>query len=306
MTPLVSVVMPSLNQARFIEQAVLSVLQQSWARLELIVQDGGSTDGTLEILKRISQRDDRLRWQSAPDPGPADAINQALSRVRGTLVGWLNADDAYTPGAVQRAVSAMQRHPEWMLCYGQGEHVDEKGSHLAYYPTLPGLEDPVPQVPDKSAFQNGCFICQPTVFFKAVMPRLIGYLDTSLGASFDFDYWLRAFNAFPGRIGCIPEVQAHSRLYDDTITHRQRRRVALEGMKVLARHQGHTLGHWLLTYLAEQRRAGVSEQALQAELATLLPHVQPLMQPCEWHSLKQQILRETACPNTPSQRPTTR
>tara|TARA_R110001599_G_scaffold60939_3_gene169264 strand:+ start:31166 stop:32035 length:870 start_codon:yes stop_codon:yes gene_type:complete len=286
MQPLVSVIMPSLNQARFIKHALRSVLQQSWQHVEIIVQDGGSNDGTQALLTELAAQDPRIHWASAADNGPAEALNKALQRVKGTYIGWLNADDAYLPGAIERTVTAMQQHPEWMLCYGQGEHVDANGQHLAYYPTLPSADDPAPEVPDKSEFQNGCFICQPTVFFKAVMPRLIGTLDTRLGASFDFDYWLRAFNAFPKRIGYIPHPQAQSRLHDDTITQRQRKRVALEGMQILARHQGSAPGHWVLTYLEEQRRAGVSAQALSAELKTLLNHIQPWMQQDDWHALK--------------------
>ena len=123
------------------------------------------------------------------------------------------------------------------------------------------------------------------MFFKAVMPRLIGTLDTTLGASFDFDYWLRAFNAFPERIGYLPHRQAQSRLHDDTITQRQRKRVALEGMQVLARHQGSAPGHWILTYLEEQRRASASEQGIKEELETLLVHIRPWMQQDEWNAL---------------------
>lgn len=283
--PLVSIVMPSFNQARFIEAALESVLQQSWQHVELIVQDGGSTDGTLEILAAHGAADARLRWTSMPDNGPADAINMALGKVRGTLIGWLNSDDTYASGAIQRAVEAFQQHPEWMLCYGEGEHIDAAGQPLGRYPTLPGPEQGG-GVPDPRAFQQGCFICQPTVFFKTVMPRLLGKLDESLGASFDFDYWLRAFNAFPRRIGYLPRVQAHSRLHDDCITRNQRRRVALEGMQVLARHQGCAPAHWVLTFLYEQSQKGIALDDLAEDLATLLQEVKPLMQPAAWQALQ--------------------
>ncbi|MGM0695016.1 MAG: glycosyltransferase family 2 protein [Pseudomonadota bacterium] len=286
--PLVSIVMPSFNQARFIEAAIESVLQQSWPHLELIVQDGGSSDGTLAILKRVGQQDSRLRWRTAADRGPADALNQALGRVRGTLVGWLNSDDLYAPGAIQRAVAAFQHQPAWMLCYGEGEHIDVEGRPLGRYPTQPTPEQGA-TVPAKQAFQRGCFICQPTVFFKAVMPRLLGKLDENVGVAFDFDYWLRAFNAFPERIGYLPELQAYTRLHDDTITRSQRRRVALEGMQVLARHQGSAPGHWVLSYRKEQREQGVAPAELTADLQQLLQEVRPLMQPHAWHTLKQQL-----------------
>lgn len=289
--------MPSYNQAGYIEAALDSILDQDWTRLEIIVQDGDSTDGTQQLLKEKSQRDSRVRWASQPDNGPAEAINTALSRVRGTVVGWLNSDDYYAPGAISRAANAFQQHPEWMLCYGEGQHIDAEGNLLERYPTLPNVmigettEPSTWAIPAKTTFQRGCFICQPTVFFKAVMPELLGPLDTSLGASFDFDYWLRAFAAFEGRIGFVPYLQAYSRLHDDTITHQQRSRVMLEGMKVLARHQGSAPGHWVLSYFHEQREVGMSDAALMQEFVTLVPYIKPLMNQEQWQALKKQLNR---------------
>jgi len=285
MQPLVSIIMPSFNQATYLNDALDSVLQQSWRHVELIVMDGGSTDGSVALLQARQAQDPRLRWWSQPDKGPAHALNKALQKVRGTLVGWLNSDDRYTAGAIARAITSMQAHPEWMMCYGQGEHINAQGQYIEHYPTLPTQEAGTHQVPEKATFQNGCFICQPTVFFKAVMPRLLGPLDQQLGAAFDFDYWLRAFNAFPGRIGFIPTVQAQSRLHDDCITQRQRRRVAIEGMATLARHQGSAPGHWVLTYINEQTQQGVTSHALKQDIEQLMQEIRSYMQPHEWHTL---------------------
>lgn len=298
---LVSIIMPSYNQAQFLPQALDSVLNQCWGRLELIVMDAGSTDGTLEILHSYQQRDNRLRWWSAPDTGPADALNKALAKGRGTLVGWLNSDDCYTPGAIRRAATAMQKNQSWMLCYGWGQHIDAEGNYINDYPTLPALHAEQPVVPPAHLFQQSCFICQPSVFFKAVMPRLLGPLDQSLGASFDFDYWLRAFNAFAGRIGFVPAVQAHSRLHDACITQNQRRRVALEGMQVLAKHQGSAPSHWVHTYLKEQLQQGENPQRLKADLEDLLNKVQPLMQALEWQGLCSVINHRLVSENTSRQ-----
>ena len=289
--PLVSIVMPSYNQADYIETALDSILGQDWTRLEVIVQDGGSTDGTKQLLQKKSKQDSRLRWVSQPDDGPAAAINTALGQVRGTVIGWLNSDDCYAPGAITRAINAFTQHPGWMLCYGEGQHIDAEGNLLERYPTLPsvvnGETHPAGMltIPDTTTFQHGCFICQPTVFFKAVMPRLLGPLDQQLTAAFDFDYWLRAFNAFPGRIGFIPTVQAQSRLHENCITRSQRRRVAIEGMAALARHQGSAPGHWVLTYLNEQIQQGVTPQALKRDIRQLMQEVRSYMQLHEWQTL---------------------
>lgn len=274
--PLVSVVMPSFNQAQFIGLAIDSVLQQSWQRLELVVQDGGSTDGTLELLARKQAEDPRLRWVSEPDEGPADAINKALKRARGTYIGWLNSDDLYEPGAVERAVAAMQTHP-WLLCYGQGKHIDAAGENIALYPTLPEWRAASPQVPPAHEFQRGCFICQPTVFFKAVVLRLLGPLDAEIKASFDFEFWLRAFSAFPERIGYVPAIQACSRLHEATITHEQRLTVAIEGIKVLAKHQGSAQSHWLISFMNEQLARGRRPEDIIFELESVMFSLIPLL-----------------------------
>lgn len=242
--PLISIVMPSMNQPEFIDDAITSVLSQDYPHIELIVADGGSRQDTINILTKYQRQDRRLRYFSRPDRGPAHALNDAMDEVRGTVIGWLNSDDLYTTGAVSRAVNALVGQPHMLMVYGQGQHIDGNGTTIGDYPTLP------PCTPVQE-FGHGCFICQPTMFFRRSARILLGRLDETLKASFDFDYWLRAFSAFPSRIGFVNEVQAQSRLHDNCITMRMRRIVALEGMKVLARHLGSAPKEWLLTYANE-------------------------------------------------------
>ncbi|UJP04905.1 MAG: glycosyltransferase [Nitrosomonas sp.] len=236
--------MPSLNQVTFIGEAIDSVLSQDYPNLELIVADGGSEDGTPALLAHKAAQDSRLIWSSARDSGPAHALNRALTQVHGTLIGWLNSDDVYAPEAISRAVKAFNTHPQWLMVYGYGEHIDAHGKILNRYPVQPP-ETPV------SKFAEGCFICQPTVFFRRTLVLLLGKLDESLRTAFDFDYWLRAFLAFQARIGFIGAVQAYSRLHEDCITLRMRRTVALEGMRVLSRHLGNAPAHWAQTHVNE-------------------------------------------------------
>ena len=264
--PLVSVIMPSLNQQRFIAQSIETVLRQDYQEIELIIADGGSTDGTQILLKEVSAVDPRLRWSSEKDSGAADALNRALKQVRGTVVGWLNSDDLYVTNTVARAVNGFAEHPDWIMLYGHGRHVDSQGRFISSYPTL------MPAGP-LSRFASGCFICQPTVFFRRSMHVLLGELDTSLKTAFDFDYWLRAFTAFPERIGFIDELQAESRLHDACITRTMRQTVALEGLQVVARHLDHAPIHWITTYIDEMIEAGaeasISENLREHVLMTL-------------------------------------
>jgi hypothetical protein len=241
----VSVVMPSFNQAGFIDAAARSVLGQDGPPVELVVADGGSTDGTLGRLESLlAEFGPRLRWVSGPDAGPANAVNKALGLARGEVVGWLNSDDLYAPGAVAAAARHLAANPDEVMVYGEGEHIDGCGQSLGRYPTRPpaaGL----------NAFHDGCFICQPTAFLRRGVFEAVGGLDESLKAAFDFELWLRVFRRYPGRIAHIDRVQAFSRLHAACLTMRIRQTIAVEGVQVLARHVGPARPHWLLSYLEE-------------------------------------------------------
>lgn len=282
---MVSVIMPSLNQGEFISEAIDSVLGQPFPRIELIVVDGGSSDCTLSLLTERAAQDSRLRWYSAEDQGPADALNKGFFRARGTIFGWLNSDDYFTPGAIGRAVQAFATSPDWLMVYGQGLHVDEAGRALGLYPTSP------PSV-SLEKFAAGCFICQPTVFFRRSMWIMLGGLDLGLRTAFDFDYWVRAFKSFPDRIGFVGEMQACSRLHDGCITLRMRRTVAVEGMKVLARHFGRAPEHWLLTYMEELLRLPPNERGtvdLRAHMREAMLEVSDYLRPLELETVRRII-----------------
>jgi hypothetical protein len=239
-----SVVMPTRNQAPFIRSAVHSVLAQDEVR-ELVIADGASSDGTPAILDELAQsHPGRVRWLSQPDAGPADAVNQAVERARGDVIGWLNSDDLYTPGAAARALQAFAAHPGCVLVYGEGEHVDEQGTHLERYPTR-GPDTPL------AAWADGCPVCQPTAFFRRDAFLALGGLDTTLRTAFDYEFWLRVWKQHAGQIAFVPQVQAQSRLHAGGITLRMREQVAMEGLQVVHRHVGAAPVHWLLTYASE-------------------------------------------------------
>lgn len=260
--------MPTLNQAPFIAESVASVMSQGVESLELVVADGGSTDGTLGILATLAaEHPGRLRWSSAPDAGPAQAVNAAVARARGAIVGWLNSDDLYTPGAVPRALQAFARQPDAVMVYGEAEHVDAQGKRIGAYPT----RGPTAPLAD---WVDGCHICQPSAFFRRETFSALDGLDTSLRAAFDYEFWLRLLKAYPGRIGYVSEVQAKSRLHAGAITLRFRERVALEGMQVVHRHLGPAPAHWLLTHFAELQ----AEHPFEAEVVDLVAHLHRLVQ----------------------------
>lgn len=244
-TPVVSVVMPSMNQANFLAEAVRSVLQQEGPVTELVVMDGGSDDGSQALLADLANEfPGRLRWASGPDGGPAEAVNEAVRRTRAPLVGWLNSDDLYAPGAIARAAAHLTSRADHVMVYGHGDHVDGEGVFIERYPSRP------PTAP-LSEWVDGCHICQPTAFFRRAAFDAVGGLDSGFRASFDYELWLRLFKAYPRGVGFIDEVQACSRLHAGSITTRFRERVAFEGMQVIRRHLGPAPAHWLLTHVDE-------------------------------------------------------
>lgn len=128
--PKVSIVMPSYNQARFIESSIRSVLNQDYNNIQLIIIDGGSTDGTIDVIKQYSSLIDY--WVSEQDKGQSDALNNGFSVADGEIYGWLNSDDLYMPGAIAKAVAALSSNPEKKIVFGDWLSVDEHDRIIEY------------------------------------------------------------------------------------------------------------------------------------------------------------------------------
>jgi glycosyltransferase involved in cell wall biosynthesis len=232
----VSVVTPSYNQVRFIERTIDSVLSQQFCgSLEYLVMDGGSQDGTTEILSR---KGGSLQWVSERDGGQADAVNKGLARATGDIIGWLNSDDIYYPGAVAAACASFDAHPEADLVYGDANHIDENDRILEPYGTAPW---------DLDRLLENCYICQPAVFFRKSALERFGLLDARLQLCLDYEYWIRL--AQSGAVfHWLRQVLAGSRLYPETKTLGSRVAVHSEINSMLARRIGHVPDRWLYNY----------------------------------------------------------
>lgn len=191
--PAISVVTPSFNQARFLRQALESVLDQDYAPLQTIVRDGGSTDGSVDVLRDLSGR--LTSWTSEPDRGPADAINQGLRQATGEVVSWLNSDDLLQPGALEAVGEAFAADESLDLVYGDALYVDENGAAAAAdhdgVPTTlyRGAIQPVARIPYYWTYVHS--LPQPTVFFRRRLLDAHGWLDESLHFVFDFELFWR-------------------------------------------------------------------------------------------------------------------
>jgi glycosyltransferase involved in cell wall biosynthesis len=187
--PLVSVVTPSYNQARFLEETIRSVLDQDYPRLEYVVVDGGSTDGSAEIVRRY---DERLAWwTSEPDEGQASALNRGFARAQGEYLTWLSSDDTYLPGAISRLVEELETHPEAVLAYGDAYTTDED-SHRLELLTMPP--------PDFAAMVRRCecFVVQPASLFRRSAWEAAGPFVERYWL-FDLEFFLKASALGPAR-----------------------------------------------------------------------------------------------------------
>lgn len=198
--PLVTIVTPSFNQATFLEKTIRSVLEQGYPKLEYMVVDGGSTDGSLEIIKRYAQQ--LSWWVSEKDRGQSDAINKGLARANGEIVAWLNSDDFYLPGAVSSAVTALQEHPDWGLVYGDMLAVDGEGALLN-----------IQRFGDWELDDLLCFriLGQPSVFLRKSVLDRAGILDTRFHYLLDHHLWIRMAMLAP--IGHVSQFWSAARFH---------------------------------------------------------------------------------------------
>jgi glycosyltransferase involved in cell wall biosynthesis len=282
-----SIVTPSFNQGPYLDEAIRSVLDQPYPSVEYVVVDGGSTDGSVDVIRR---HQDRLAyWVSEPDRGQYDAINKGFARTTGDVMAWINSDDKYTPWAFQVVAEVLREHPsiEWVTtlysltwdrqgravaCHRNGGYSREaffRGAHLPRR-TRPGRS----------------FIQQESTFWRrSLWERAGGRIDASLPLAGDFDLWARFYRH--AELWAIATPLGGFRIHGDQKTGRQYEAYLAEAEACLVRHGGRPagpgqrrtgrllrglLGHRPLPTGSPQRallaRTGLAEEALICEYST--------------------------------------
>jgi glycosyltransferase involved in cell wall biosynthesis len=180
--PRISIVTPSFNQAQFLERTILSVLNQNYPNLEYIIIDGGSTDGSLEIIKRYEPW--LAYWVSEEDAGQSDALNKGFARATGDIVGWQNSDDIYLPGAFHEAAEVFRKSPGVEVVFANRLDIDQDDHVIGE-----GRFTPFSLV---SHFYEGMMLSNQSAFWRKDLFSKIGMFDPTLQVAMDYEFFLRA------------------------------------------------------------------------------------------------------------------
>ncbi len=178
--PSIAIVTPSYNHARFLKATIDSVLGQDYPNLVYHVQDGGSDDGSLDILK---PQGDRIKWRSNPDDGQADAVNRGFEGTDSEIMAYLNSDDILLPGALAYVANFFQSRPDVDIVYGHRVFIDSTGSEIG--------RAVLPAHSSRALLYAG-YIPQETMFWRRRVWNTVGPLDTSFHYALDWEFMLRA------------------------------------------------------------------------------------------------------------------
>ncbi len=218
--PLVSIVTPSLNQGAFIEETILCIKNQNYPNIEHIIVDGGSTDTTLDIIKKY-EGTYNLKWISEPDSGMYEAINKGLRKAQGEILAYLNTDDLYLPWTVSVVVEYLNRHRETQLVYGDliNISIETQRNNLWFYPKF-----------SLSFLLRRGSLGQPTVFFRKSVVEKVGLFDESLKLVGDYEYWMRVGKQC--NVSKIDEFLAVMRYHAMTLRERRQQQLLEETERV--------------------------------------------------------------------------
>lgn len=243
-----SIVTPSYNQARFLERTILSVINQPYPEIEYILMDGGSEDGSQQIIEKYSNR--IAYWQSSADGGQTSAINSGFSHAHGDIYAWLNSDDTYQSDIFSRVADYFQANPDIGMIYGDCDFIDANDRVIGRFNTMQT---------DYAKLRRGfVHIPQQAAFWRAELWKEVGPLDESIYFAMDYDLWLRIARIAP--IKYVPQLWANFRLHGAAKTIAEDDRCWPDMLKIHFRDGGKGLApivakYWIRKILAPLLRA---------------------------------------------------
>jgi glycosyltransferase involved in cell wall biosynthesis len=235
MPPIVTVVIPSYNQAAYLETALQSVVDQN-TDTEIAVIDGGSTDNSLQIIKKFESK--LFYWRSRKDGGQAAAINEGVSKGTAPFVCWLNSDDFFLPEGLTKLIQSLNKYQSAPAVYGKCLVLDESGKKQRKYWTASFTE---------KHLANRCLIAQPATLIRRYAWEKLNGLDEKLHMSLDYDFWWRLYKHF-GKLHYIEEIVAAMRSHAKTKTNRFRRAHYRESMMVVRKYYGAVPLKWYVAW----------------------------------------------------------
>lgn len=253
--PKISIVTPSFNQGKYLEKTILSVIEQDYPNLEYIIIDGGSTDNSVEIIKKYEKH--LAYWVSEPDQGQSHAINKGFRLATGEIFGWLNSDDWYHPGALQAVACAFAANPDAGAVVGASEMVAETGQ------VMPVASFPV----TRESFCHWIerYFMQPSCFFSQRAWALCGPLDETLHLVMDLDLWFNISDKF--NFVTIENMLSHCFVHSDAKTVSRNAEAYVDVCLEIMKHGGTVEARGYLTgFLSELLQKRQETSSLQNEL----------------------------------------
>lgn len=228
---LITIAVPSFNQGRYLNDTLVSIFEQGLP-VEVFVMDGGSTDNSVEIIKRWESK--LAGWRSHSDNGQAGAINEGIRQGTAPYVCWLNSDDFFYPGGLKTLLGTLERRPEKPFTYGRCWAVSDKGKKRVPYLTLPFSE---------FWLANFCFIAQPATLMRRAAWEKVAGLDEDMQMAFDYDLWWRLLGEF-GKPQYCRHFVAATRMHENTKTATQTDLHYKESIAVIRRMRGFVPLKW--------------------------------------------------------------
>lgn len=204
--PKITIITPSYNQGHYIEETIQSVVNQEYPNLEYIVMDGGSTDNTVEILKRY---DGDIKWFSEKDNGQSDALNKGLRMATGDIVAFINSDDYYEPNSLLTIGHLFTKSPKVDWVTGRCHNIDQSGKKIRRFIGL--YKDFWLNLKSYKVLLVLNYISQPATFWRKEVLEKIGFFDEGLHYSMDYDYWLRVGKEY--RLHFVNKYLANFRIH---------------------------------------------------------------------------------------------